>query len=164
MDGVRCAPLFRYAGDDAWLRGVPIPVPAVRVAEPERAFTVDRDLERSRESGWFRFDQPEFGAGGAAIAIEPWRPLTMTFDPVPAGSYQLQLRVYDYSGGGVNRVRVSFGGVEREVAWGGGPAGVITVPVDLPGTAGGNRVVVTPLEAGQDAILIDRAVLAAAPQ
>jgi len=163
VDGVLCAPLFRLAGDEAWLRGEPVAVPAVRVAEPEHAFTVDRDLERSRESGWFRFDQPEFGDGGGAIAIEPWRPLTMTVDPVPAGSYQLQLRVYDYSGGGANRVLVSFGGVEREASWGSGSGGVITVTVDLPGTAGGDRIVVTPLEAGQDAILIDRAVLTAAP-
>ncbi|MCC6381541.1 MAG: glycosyltransferase family 39 protein [Dehalococcoidia bacterium] len=140
----------------AWRGLATFTVPSVATDEPETRYTVDRAAEQ--EHGWYATFQPFFSAGGSVVAVPPLRPLAVPLASLPAGSYRVALSVYDYGQAGENVVEVDLNGVRALLRWGGqaGPAHVVQLEARLADVPPGGSLVVTPLAAGQDAIVIDR--------
>ncbi|MBI2764951.1 MAG: glycosyltransferase family 39 protein [Chloroflexi bacterium] len=130
-------------------------VPAFLSDEPETRFTVDPAREKDR--GWYSVYQPVYGGGGAVVAEAPFRPLAVPLARLAAGSYWVDMAVYDYGTGGPNAVAVRLNGVERTAGWAGdaAPAGVRHVVVAFPDVPAGADLTVTIVAAGQPAVVID---------
>jgi hypothetical protein len=131
-------------------------VGALVIWEPEAGYSHDPGLERSKQSGWYRNDQPFFSGGGSVVAIQPWADLALAFAPLESSEVWINLGAYDYGDGGKNAVEVDLNGVRESLEWGSsGSPGVVHRAVVLRGVPAGGELVIRIVSQGQAAITID---------
>ena len=146
-----------------WRPVLPLEVGFVHVFEPELSFSFDPDLERAKESGWYRYDNAAYEGGRALVAVQPWRPLELVAQGFEGGEAWVDLALFDYGDTGSNTLTISFGNATATVEWGSGTAGILHRVVHFTGLPPHPNLTIAVERQGQPGIVLDDIVVSSIP-
>lgn len=114
--------------------------------------------------GWAAYWQPFFSKGGALLGRLASLPVTIPIEPIEAGDYWADIRLYNYATG-EGRITVSLNGREATATWGtpDGKEGPMNLSIPLKDAPAGDKLVITFERGQQPAVLFDAVALTSEP-